>query len=248
MNRLLIAVLTGLLCSWQSLPVEAATVDCVPHEGCPKDASSKKKKCCTLPKCEFFYALVLARAELDAYQGDFLMPLVGSPTNRQVVNQHLRGALSDARANNRRCPPKDFYIEPPILQVSSAKQCAIESSEVGGSRSIDFEEFQLRSNTCAEIVEAAWAQAEQEQFYCNRPYQPDPERDIETFRKRNEAAARAKVRSLEDSLLQYRRVCTKVSDAKIGRRVAKLGLKALKDDFKKKPKSKKKAKRSGQAR
>ena len=57
--------------------------------------------------------------------------------------------------------------------------------------------------------------------------------------------ANEKVRSLEESLTRYRSVCTKVSDAKVGRYVAKLGLKALKDDFKKKPKGKKKAKRAG---
>jgi len=233
MNRLFTVVLASLLSLVPTLSTRAASVDCVPDKGCPKGA--KPGSCCTLPKCEFLYALMMARAEVSAYSGDFLAALGGTRTNLQQINQDLRTTMKQARAKNRRCPTNDFYIEPPTLFVSPTAQCAITASVTGKSRTISFDEFDLHSNSCKEIVQAEWEQALQEQFYCNRPYQPDPEVDLDSYRKRQQAAARAKLRSLEDSLRNYRSACTKVTDAKMARHVSRLGLQALKDDAKQKP-------------
>lgn len=251
MNRLFFVLALGLLGPWHAPSLEAASVDCVPDKGCPK--GMKPPKCCALPKCEFFYALMLARAELHAHSGSAqfgaLAEALEDPEGAlRSYRQTLGKVLKEARAKNRKCPTKDFYVEPPPLLVLATEQCGIYSYATGERREIGLDEFQLRSNSCSEIVEAEWAQALQEQFQCNRPNQPSAWENIDAYRKRNQSAARVKVRSLEASLLQYRRACTMVTDAKIARHVAKLGLKALDDDYKKKPQGKKKSKRARKAR
>ena len=72
MNRSSI-LLSAVLLSWATLSFGEA-VNCVPDSGCKGE--DEPPSCCRPPPCEFFYAVMAARAQVRAASGDWLQGLI----------------------------------------------------------------------------------------------------------------------------------------------------------------------------
>jgi hypothetical protein len=229
-------------------PGYSVTVACIP-ESCPCDPEIMAKKsecvrvktgnCCKEPDCEFFEAIVKARAWRNAHQKIKEQYLGTEEPDENVMKyrQHLREELNKEHAKYAKCP-KNYLNRTPFLSSSLGNDCAIRDL-ASGRIGVTLEDLQQNSNACSEVVAAEWAKAQKAAEFCDELVDADPYEDMRTYLEQQIAETEAKVDSLEDSLVTYYSRCTDVLGAEMEREVADKGLDALIDKAMPKPPPKK---------
>jgi hypothetical protein len=235
-------------------PGYAVTVACIP-ESCPCDPDIQAKKgecvriktgnCCKEPDCEFYEAIVRARAWRNVHQKIKREYLGTEDAAQDYMNykKARREELAKEHAKYGSCP-KNYLNRTPSFFASVGNDCAIK--DLGRISGRTLEDFQQNSNACSEVVAAAYAKAQREAEFCDELVQAGPDEDLSTYLAQELASTEAQIDSLEDSLLTYYSRCTDVLGAKMQREVADKGLSALIDKAMPKPPPKKsKPKKSG---
>jgi hypothetical protein len=234
-----------LLLVWLAPRLEAVAVKCL-SSGCGK--GQRPPACCNPPPCEFFYELKIARALVRATSTTFLgdTEASGDEEIRRFIRDNLQGEVRKAHKKYAKCPPSYFYRRVPSFSVSSSvEKCRIEGLGADGrSTGQSLEEALALSNSCSELVEAEYAEAQASQRLCWAYVNEAEPTTLAEFRVQERMKAQAKVDALEASLLQYWRACTRVMDATTARRIVGTGLDALKKAPAKKP-AKRSPKRAG---
>ena len=229
-------------------PGYAVTVECIP-ESCPCDPVIMAKKsecvriktgnCCREPDCEFFEAIVQARAWRNVHQ-KIRRQYLGSLDAAQDYKEYRkarREELAKEHAKYAKCP-KNYLNRTPSLYPSLENNCAIKDL-VSRRSFLSLEDAQQNSNACSEVVAAEWAKAQRAAEFCDELVQASAEEDLSTYLAQELASTEAQIDSLEDSLSTYYHRCTDVLGAKMQREVADKGLSALIDKAMPKPPPKK---------
>lgn len=228
-------------------PGYAVTVECIP-ESCKCDPEIMAKKsecvrvktgnCCKEPDCEFFEAIVKARAWRNVHQKikQQWLGYVDADEGYMAYKRERREELAKEHAKYASCP-KNYLNRTPSLVTHVENNCVIQ--ELGGSTAVTLEDLQQNSNACSEVVAAEYAKAQKEAEFCDELVRASPHDDMSTYLEQEIASYEAQIDSLEDSLVTYYNRCTDVLGAKMQREVADKGLDALIDKAMPKPPPKK---------
>jgi hypothetical protein len=249
MNRLLLASLSiaGLLSAAMTPQLQARTVNCVPDSGCP--TGEKPPACCVPPPCEITQALKFAQAEVNSIETNMALfpPSWEGPTHQDMwasKNVEDYWKLMDQASP---CPENRFFEPPPLLTVSADNQCEITyfADLADKPDSASLEDMHDGSNSCQELVDAEYKQAEQRRQNCLADNARTDKRSLQERMMQDLAAAKAKRDELLRQLEGYWSVCSVAPDSEDARQAVDDDLVAL-DPAADKPKpKKKKAKRSG---
>jgi hypothetical protein len=198
----------------------------------------KTGNCCKEPDCEFYEAIVQARAWRNVHQ-KIQQQYLGSGDEAQDYKDYRkarREELAKEHAKYAKCP-KNYLNRTPALYSSVGNDCAIK--DLGGISALTLEDVQQNSNACSEVVAAEWAKAQRQAEFCDELVQASAEEDLSTYLAQELASTEARIDSLEDSLWKYYNRCTDVLGSKMQREVADKGLSALIDKAMPKPPPKK---------
>jgi len=233
-------------------PGYAVTFECIP-ESCPCDPEIMAKKsecvriktddCCKPPPCDFYQAIVLARASRNVDQKiqQEYGELVGLVPMQDYKN-YLKTRSEELAKEHAKCSscPDNYLAKRPYFDIEVESNCEILLSVPGGpGEPASLEEVKENSNACSEVVEADYAQAQKEAEFCDQLVQANPEEDLSTYLSQEVAGEEALVQSLEASLWKYYNRCTDVLGSKMQREVADKGIDALIDKALPKPPPKK---------
>jgi len=215
MNRAVVFALIFVV--WQVNRLEAAATDCL------------RTNPCTRPRCEFMYELKVAKARLRALNAGFLEnPDAAADADflRYLKDSYLP-AVNKTYRKYAKCPPQYFYNKV-SLSVSALPpgggRCVITAAG-NPSKNVSLEDALTMSSSCAEIVKADYAGAEEDQRACLSSDKGTQTGGVQEFRKAESQLQKTKIASMEAALLQYLSSCA--PDAALSRELTKAGLSAL---------------------
>jgi len=227
MKRFLL--MSGLAILWLAPPLEAASTDCVPDRGCPKDTGPPS--CCQPPPCEFFEQIRMKKAVKRL----FSQPEVRKKFIRQANGDNAKAAkkLNDwvvAEAaklgKGLRCPWTGQFSSPPSFHTNSSCQIVAELPE--GEEAMGRDTAISRTNSCSEFIDAIYNHEQVHKDICLTTNSSERANEgISVYAQEERAGYTKEIQSLNDSLLQYWRACSITFSADTARRVAKYGLGAL---------------------
>lgn len=229
MRRLLL--MSSLVTLWLAAPLEAASTDCVPDRGCPKDAGPPS--CCKPPPCEFFEQIRMKKAVKRL----FSKPKVQQKLIRQAGGDNAQAAkkLNDwvvAEAlklgAGLRCPWQGPFSAPPGFYTNSS--CQIIAELPSGEEPLGRDTALSRTDSCSEFIDAAYDHEQVHKDICRTTNSTQRANEgITAYAREERAGYTREIQSLNASVLQYWRACSITFSADTARRVAKYGLTALRN-------------------
>jgi hypothetical protein len=227
-------------------PGYAVTVECIPQScKCDPDITDKcvrvqKDDCCKEPDCEFFEAIVKARAWRNVLQRIKQRHLGNRDAARDYTwfKRVKKTELDKEHAKYASCP-KNYLKKRYNLFVEVENNCAITVGFGKNAQALSLQDLQLNSNACSEVVAADYAEAQKEAEFCDELVEANVKEDLSTFLDQRLAMVEENNDSLEESLWTYYHRCTDMLGAKMQREVANKGLDALIDKAMPKPPPKK---------
>lgn len=237
----LAASLAGLLLLAFTPEMHSAAKNCVPDTGCPKDEGPPK--CCQPPPCEFWDALLQARARERIIESQG-MPDPGqeNETARRRFTDKVDQAFSRIREKQPKCPGNSSLGKVPQFRVDPDDPACTVATRVGKSwKQIALGEVLASKTTtaCEEVVGARYNSTTLSEARCAAKSADAYHLVLDRY----EQARRERV-NLEDHLVHYFRVCTIVEDPEIDLLVAENSVRKLKEMVAKKNWPKKTARRS----
>jgi hypothetical protein len=239
--------------------IRAQAADCVPHESCPCHETAgcqirvKTPTCCNPPPCEIYRELVHMRAYRNASRSSFhQVPIAmakledASVAALQQYRDKRNEEYSKELDKYSMCP-YEYRVPKALAARDTGNSCEIGLLMVSDSKfqPISLQQAKQDPLVCAELVDAEYAQAMQDQYFCDQLTKA-PKTDLGTWLKQERRRATAKINSLEGALLEYVNLCSFTFEAKLAREVADRGIEALIDRALPKPPPKKaKPKKSG---
>ncbi len=219
----------ALVLLWFAPPLTAATIDCVPNHGCPKDMGPPS--CCQPPPCEFFEQIRMKKAVKNL----FSRPAVRKKIIREVGDDNAVAAkkLHDwvvqeagKLGTGLKCAWKAPISPPPSFHVNSS--CQIAANLPGGEEVMGRDTAHGRIDSCSEFVDAAYDHEQVHKDICFGTNSTERANEgISVYAREERAGYTKEIDSLNAALLQYWSACSVVFSAETARRVAKEGLKAL---------------------
>ena len=226
-------------------PLAAGTVQCVPTQGCPK--GSKPPACCQPPPCEVYEQIKMKQTLRRYYRNDDVKELFIKKAGGD--NSKAADLLADwvkAKAANLgselRCKWEAPHGYAATFETKAWCQIFAKLTEKD-QESMSERQAHEKFDTCSEFISAIYVHEGHHKEICmgsdeykreNMPLTKFAEEESEGYRK--------EIESLKASLQQYSRVCSTLVDADTARKLAKVGIKALKKNAPKKHKSKAKRK------
>lgn len=246
-------LLGSLLTAGPAPKAVAASADCVPNESCPCDPVEgcktrvKTSTCCIPPPCEIYQELVRARAWRNANQPSkhaMAVAMAGdedsSYASYQVYKDKRKEELRKEHEKYTDCPYR-YSLPPDLAARDIGDSCAIGAALPAPGTSfqpISKDQAKQDSEACAELVDAEYAEAEQDAYFCDQLTKASMD-DLGTWLKQEQRRTTAKITSLEGALLQYVALCSFTLDSKLAQQVADKGIDALIDKALPKPPPKK---------
>ncbi|MCC7463475.1 MAG: hypothetical protein IT480_13565 [Gammaproteobacteria bacterium] len=252
MNRVPLLVmlsLVGVLAAAVTPQLQARTVNCVPDQGCPKGQSPPS--CCAPPPCEITQALKLAQAEVNAIEVtmDNFVKSSNEPRDKRKWDLRIYEGFVELLDEASPCPENPFFEPAPLLAVEEEDQCEItywaDLDKQHGSASL--EDMHESVNSCQELVEAEYKQAQLRRQICLTEHTRSTPSSLQERMLQDLETAKAKRDALLQDVERYRAACTVAPDAADARQAVDDDLVAL-DPSASKPRKqaiKKKAKRFG---
>jgi hypothetical protein len=232
-------------------PADAHTEKCVPDTHCPKSQQSlpaDQRECCLPPPCEFVQALKFARANYDSMLFNSIM-LSGRDGEAAVQDLWILPnfqQFSDLLDQATPCPRNALYEEPPLLSVDEDCEIRYFGSLDDPPALASLEEVRDDVNSCDELVEAKFKQAEVRRQNCLANRNRTREWSLAERIQQDLEDARAELDVLELRKIRYESACTMVPNSEAAQQAIDDDLVPLLPDPKPKAKVKKnKAKRFG---
>lgn len=252
MNRaslLVLLSLAGVFAVAVAPELRARTVNCVPDQGCPKGEGPPS--CCVPPPCEITQALKFAQAQVLSIEVETALfpPSWEGPTHLEMWKgksyENFVKLLDEASP----CPENPFFESPPQLAVEEEDRCEItywadENKQHGPAT---LEDMHDGVNSCQELVEAEYKQAQQRRQICLKNLNKGATGSLQERMQDDLAIAKAKRDALLQDVERYRTACSVAPDGADASKAVEDDLAPLDpaaDKHKSKP-NKKKAKRFG---
>ena len=148
----------------------AASWQCVPTQGCPKD--QKPPACCEPPPCQFYFQMKLTRAirhgfSLEVQRSALASAKVDDERGHELYERNFDKDLEKQARRFAKCPAKakgKKHGPAPILTANADQECRITIYERSAEVSLD--DVKAKSRTCSEFIDAEYAEASQEQINC----------------------------------------------------------------------------------
>jgi hypothetical protein len=218
MNRvLLLAMLSivGVLALAVPLELHARTVNCVPDQGCAKGEGPPS--CCVPPPCEVTQELKMAQTRVNAIEANmtvFPQSWDGPGLKEQwslKTYQDFERLMDEASP----CPENRFFEPAPLLSVDEEDQCEITYLEDFDKKygSASLEDMHEGSNSCKELVEAEYKEAQQRRQICLTEHTRSTPSTLQERMLQDLETAKAKRDSLLQDIERYKSACSVVPDS-----------------------------------
>ena len=226
-----LVVLLLLIAGWIASVVYGDAKPCVTKERCPKGVTPPA--CCQPPPCEVYEQIRLKRAmqNIFANQGarDYLIKKTGGD-NKEAAALMYQFVLKGAKNRSKfvRCEWKEI---PPPPSFETNGECEIVANLPGGDQAMSHDRALKELNTCSEFIDAAYSHEQEHKDICfktnstarmNQGITSYAEEEIESYQQ--------EIDKLKADLQAFWKACSPTIDAKLARKLAKLGVDVLKEN------------------
>ena len=133
-----------------------ASKQCINSVRCPQD--KKTPNCCEPPPCEYFFALMVAKAQrhaasLKVQRSALAVAKADDARGQAKYEADFNRDFENAARRFANCPPSHKYSPAPILAALPEQQCRITVYE--GTAEVDLNKLKAdNSDACGELLDA----------------------------------------------------------------------------------------------